>query len=144
MGNVVRFRRRPRNRGQFRGQGDWQSGGKPKQPNRKLPDNVAFLLAAIALVSLTGLWWSVDAARAEARFTCQSVSVTYGDASDCDSKPIRMVGINAPELPLSYSYGEPVLGSAHCSCTLWAMIRRRCQYDGWAARQNIPLAIICL
>lgn len=99
MGDVIRFRRRPRNRGQFHGQGGWKPGGKPKRPKRKLPDNISFVLAAIGLVSLAGLWWSVDAARAETSFTCQSVRVTDGDTFDCDGKPIRMVGIDAPELP---------------------------------------------
>lgn len=120
MGDVIRFRRRPRNRVQFRGQGGWKPGGNPKRPNRKLPDKLAFVLAAIALVSLAGLWWSVDAAHAETSLTCKSVSVTDGDTFDCDGKPIRMVGIDAPELP------------GHCrpgrECT---------PGDPWASRENL-------
>ena len=46
MGDVVKFRRAPRNRGQFRGQGSWRPGkgpGGPKKPKR--PDAVSLLLA---------------------------------------------------------------------------------------------------
>jgi endonuclease YncB( thermonuclease family) len=99
MGNVVNFRRRPQNRGQFRGQGNWQRGKGPGGPGkRKRSDFVSLLLAIVGLVSLAGLWWSVDAARAE-QFSCQSTRVIDGDTFDCDGMRIRMVGIDAPELP---------------------------------------------
>ncbi len=99
MGNVVKFRRAPRNRGQFRGQGRWRPEKGPGEPGRrKPPDTVGLLLALVALLSLAGLWWNLDAARAEP-FACQSVSVTDGDTFECDGKRIRMVGIDAPELP---------------------------------------------
>lgn len=100
MGDVVKFRRPPRNRGQFRGQGGWQPRP-PKRPrrNKGKRDMVALALAAVGLLALAALWWSSDLARAQSSFACQSINVLDGDTFDCDGQRIRMMGIDAPELP---------------------------------------------
>ena len=99
MSNVVKFRRRPHNRGQFQGQGNWCPGTGPGGPGkRKRSDLVRLVLSLAALLSLAGLWWTIDAARAEP-IACQTTRVIDGDTFDCDGTRIRMVGIDAPELP---------------------------------------------
>lgn len=102
MGDVVKFRKVPRNRGQFRGQGGWRpSSPNPKGPKRKggKPDVVVLGLSAVGLLAAVGLWWSTDTARAQGTFACQSTDVIDGDTFKCDSVTIRMTGIDAPELP---------------------------------------------
>lgn len=99
MGNVVKFRRRPQNRGQFRGQGSWRPGkGRGGPGNKKPRDLVRLVMTIVGLLSLAGLWWAVDAARAEP-LACKATRVIDGDTFDCDGTRIRMVGIDAPELP---------------------------------------------
>lgn len=76
------------------------------------------MLSLTALLSLAGLWWTVDAARAEP-FACQSTQVIDGDTFDCDGTRIRMVGIDAPELPghcrlgRECTPGDPYASTAH-------------------------------
>ncbi len=68
MGDVVKFRKPPRNRGQFQGQG---GGWKPPGPNRRrqwLRKLLRLALSIGILLALAILWWSIDRARAaEAR-----------------------------------------------------------------------------
>lgn len=102
MGDVVKFRKPPRNRGQFRGQGGWQPSPKgPKRPKRRAKRSYAMRLALSLgpLLALAIMWWGIDQARAGETFTCQSASVIDGDTFDCDGKRIRLKGIDAPELP---------------------------------------------
>jgi hypothetical protein len=66
MGDVVKFRKPPRNRGQFRGQGGW----KPPSPNRrrtKLRKVLRFALSLGILLVLAILWWGIDQVRAAPR-----------------------------------------------------------------------------
>jgi len=101
MGKVVKFRKRPRNSGQFRGQGNWSPSGNRKPPWRRrgLPDPIKLALSVGGLLSLAGLWWSMDKARAGSTFQCESVKVIDGDTFDCGSIRVRMTAIDAPEMP---------------------------------------------
>ena len=102
MGKVVKFRKVPRNSGQFRGQGGWNPRGPSRKPpghKRGLPDPIKLALVVVVLLALAGLWWSMDKARAASTFKCESVKVIDGDTFDCGSLRIRMTGIDAPEMP---------------------------------------------
>lgn len=102
MGDVVKFRKPPRNRGQFRGQGGRRPAPQdPKRPKRRggKRDVVTLSLLAAGLLALVGLWWNADRAQAQDTIACQTVNVLDGDTFECDSLTIRMAGIDAPELP---------------------------------------------
>lgn len=106
MGDVIKFRRRPRNRGQFRGQGSGSPGAPqpgPKRPrqrkSKKQHDHVRLLLSAVVLSSLAGLWWSLSRKSPGQEFACPSTRVIDGDTFDCGEERIRLQGIDAPEMP---------------------------------------------
>lgn len=99
MGDVVKFRKRPRNHGQFRGQGSWKPNQKPQRPRERLSGRLVFVCAALFLLALSRSWWSIDHRGTKGTFTCQSVSVIDGDTFNCDGQRVRMAGIDAPELP---------------------------------------------
>lgn len=68
MGDVVKFRKPPRNRGQFRGQGGWQPSG-PKR-RHKLRKVLRFALSIGILLGLAILWWGIDRAMAAEAGRC--------------------------------------------------------------------------
>ena len=70
MGDVVKFRKPPRNRDQFRGPGGW----KPPGPNRrhKLRKVLRFAFSIGILLGLAILWWGIDRARAEMVQPCMT------------------------------------------------------------------------
>jgi len=64
MGDVVKFRKRPRNRGQFRGQGDWKpepKGSKRLRLSSRLKPFAKAALPIVVLLALAFLWWGIDA-----------------------------------------------------------------------------------
>lgn len=69
MGDVVKFRKPPRNRDQFRGQGGWQPPGQ-KRRRHKLRKVMRFVLSFGILLGLAILWWGIDRARAEVLKPC--------------------------------------------------------------------------
>lgn len=101
MGNVIRFRRRPSNRGKFRGQGGW----KPEPPRRDFRkprrpgDRVTLILTIVAILSLAGLWWAADQRWGGETFSCPAAIVLDGDTFDCGGTRVRLNGIDAPEMP---------------------------------------------
>lgn len=103
MGDIVRFRKPPRNRGQFRGQGGWKPGTpnpkRPKRPRRNGGGMFALSVSLLGLLALAGAWWGADRALAGDTFACEAVSVIDGDTFECGSRTIRMTGIDAPEMP---------------------------------------------
>jgi endonuclease YncB( thermonuclease family) len=99
MGTVHKFRRPPRNRGQFRG---WKPPKPPRSPRNGWGVN-QILLAALglsigAILALTAIRW-LDGEGEEETFACSSPEITDGDTLRCGSKRVRLAGIDAPELP---------------------------------------------
>ena len=100
MGKVVKFRRPPKNRGQFRG---WKPAGWIKHRAGQ-PMGLPQILLIVLGLSLGGMaaaigWgWATRPPDPEA-FTCSSVSILDGDTFRCDGERIRLEGIDAPELP---------------------------------------------
>lgn len=102
MGNVIKFRRPPRNRGQFRGQGACSpTPPNPKRPKRrgKLGVLAKTFLLTVALPALAIMWWGIDQSNAAEIFTCNGAKVIDGDTFRCGDRRIRLQGIDAPETP---------------------------------------------
>jgi hypothetical protein len=71
MGDVVKFRKPPRNRDQFRGQGGWKPPGRNRRrPGPRLRKLLRFALSIGILLGLAILWWGIDRARAAEAGPC--------------------------------------------------------------------------
>lgn len=81
----------------MRGKGRGSAGGRNRK--RQQPGGIGGLLAVVGLISLVGAWWSATSLSAASDFTCRRVTVADGDTFSCDGRRIRMVGIDAPEMP---------------------------------------------
>lgn len=103
MGSVHKFRKRPKNKGQFR-------GGRPApflSPKRRAKRRwywgyrqamlVTIGLSAVGMLAASMLEPAASGAP-EHTLECSSVDVLDGDTFDCGSTRIRLEGIDAPEL----------------------------------------------
>jgi hypothetical protein len=66
MGKVVKFKRPPQNRDQFRGQGGWKPTPKATKLSKLRAGFRAFVGKALPMTILLGLavlWWGIDKAR---------------------------------------------------------------------------------
>lgn len=101
MGTVHKFKRRPKNNGQFKGSKrpiiDWSKSSR----KRKLGRSEIRLAVACVLIGaglgVAWLAWPSDRAKAE-DIMCSSPRILDGDTLDCASERIRLHGIDAPEL----------------------------------------------
>lgn len=102
MGTVHKFRKRPKNHGQFRGRVP------PLRPRQREPRRrwrwgykqamLATLGVSIGgLIAVTAIQWTSDEASA-ATLECTSAEVLDGDTFDCGATRVRLHGIDAPEL----------------------------------------------
>ena len=104
MGSVHKFRRRPKNTGQFRGRKSAsQFHAKRRSKLRRWWGYKQLKLAIIGvgagvLVGLAGVNWMAGGS-AENTFACPSPRVLDGDTLDCGAQRVRLGGIDAPELP---------------------------------------------
>jgi len=120
MGKIVKFRRPPRNKGQFRG---WHPKGWTRQRKRRGlgVSQVLLIAAGLSLGGLAGaIGWTWTTRPADPvdpdAFTCSSVAILDGDTFDCDGERIRLSGIDAPELPGHCRQGrECAPGDPHAS-----------------------------
>lgn len=99
MGTVHKFRRPPKNSGQFRGYRPNPQPGGPRSPRGGRPGRKTLLIvAAVVLATLGASYWlSADAG--PPIFLCESPRVTDGDTIRCGSQRVRLAGIDAPEMP---------------------------------------------
>ena len=110
MGRVHRFRRRPRNKRQFKGGAraprsplsTWSEGS--KQFGYVQAMLVTLGVSVGVLIGLAFLWQPDKRTSAQnivtsADATCFSPEVLDGDTIECGEERIRLYGIDAPELP---------------------------------------------
>ena len=103
MGTVHKFRRPPKNKGQFRGQPPKRPG--PGKRRLRRPWWLREKVLALAILGLAAgaaagsTIWSSIAGDGGPSFTCSSPDVLDGDTIDCGSTRVRLSGIDAPELP---------------------------------------------
>ena len=111
--NVVQFRKRNRRRYRIRKPFHWQS----------LP-----LRIIIPIVIIFGIWIAqmvTNRHDAEAALTCDSPSITDGDTLRCGGQRVRLVGIDAPEMPGSCRAGRRcVEGDPYSSAAYLTSITR--------------------
>ena len=99
MGTVHKFKRPPKNQGQFRGWRPPEPPRGPKRPRRKRAWGIGqslFLLIGLALAISLGR--QVIGSDGE-KFVCTSPQITDGDTLRCGDRRVRLAGIDAPELP---------------------------------------------
>lgn len=101
MGTVHKFRRPPKNKGQFRGQAPKRPPPRPLKRKWWLNPNllaVCLLALAAAIAGSRPIWrWAMG--DAGPTFTCSSPGILDGDTFDCGGMRVRLAGIDAPELP---------------------------------------------
>lgn len=103
MGDVHKFRKPPKNRGQFRGQGKPVPNLRSRRSRWKWRwgfSQAMLLTLGLALgglVGLTAIRWTSGSADA-GLFECSKVEVLDGDTFDCGTTRVRLAGIDAPEL----------------------------------------------
>lgn len=100
MGTVHKFKKRPKNAGQFKG---WPSRTSKRRPSRRWRWGYKQAMLATLGVSIGGLiavyaieWTSSDATAAT--LECSSPEILDGDTFDCGATRVRLDGIDAPEL----------------------------------------------
>jgi endonuclease YncB( thermonuclease family) len=103
MGTVHKFRRRPKNAGQFRGGRISARRFPMRRAKRRWRWGYKQAMLVTLGVSIGGLiaissiqWKSSDAPAAD--FECSSARVLDGDTFDCGATRVRLAGIDAPEL----------------------------------------------
>ena len=103
MGTVHKFKKRPKNTGQFRGGRVPPLKVARRRAKRRWKWGYKQAMLVTLGVSIGGLiatssirWTSGDASAAD--FECSSARVLDGDTFDCGSTRVRLHGIDAPEL----------------------------------------------
>lgn len=103
MGTVHKFKKRPKNTGQFRGGRISAPKVQRRRTKRRWQWGYKQAMLATLGVSIGGLiatsaiqWTSTYASAAD--FECASARVLDGDTFDCGSTRVRLHGIDAPEL----------------------------------------------
>jgi len=100
MGSVHKFRRPPKNKGQFRG---WRPPEPPRGPKRKKPRRswgmLHSLLVLIGFALLIALGMETINSEQGETFTCRGPQITDGDTFRCGARRVRLAGIDAPEMP---------------------------------------------
>jgi len=122
MGTVHKFKRRPKNTGQFRsGRISASINRQRRRAKRSWQWGYKQVMLATLGLSIGGLvaistirWTSTDGSATD--FACSSVRVLDGDTFDCGSTRVRLHGIDAPELEGHCRPGRPCApGDAHAS-----------------------------
>ena len=140
MGSVHKFRKPPKNRGQFRGTRPNPQSRRRHWPKRRWRwgyKQMMLLIMGISiggLIGLSAIGWGDGSKASGSTLVCSSVDVLDGDTFDCGTTRIRLEGIDAPELEGHCRPGRQCApGDPHAST---ANLRRLVNWNTVQCRQT--------